>query len=940
MARRRQISTAGYTKKSLHHESFDGVKPIFLLMDETDSIVKKCFCANCQTVTPFYSWNPQPNIFSNSMACPDCGMLAEVDRVTPMSQRDADNDTASTKINHTGAWKLPLVPVSQDFFKFENSAGDCTRLETNLMLRRTVVFPSNNSYQFGYEYSDVMDFDSNSHYMTKTRVDGTSRIEEDIKDFSDLFIIGVESFDINHMHSQITGYSHPSDETCMFYGIHTAKNGLLLDLHLSDQWKLSKSRLIENGQIFQNVISEHLMDRFSQSSVANKFYTDILSNDLFNGDSRKHAADRLNLSNLVSYTTMIVKYPTAVEYAMERANNRVRDTLFRLYDRSDAITKSALQSIVDKCIADSSYVPYDESYIVNGNECKIISEAGVRRLFRDEMEYVAEQLFSIDDDILLNISRSHTLDEMKQVLAKYAFGDDAPYDNTGSLQDVSSFLIAKYGSAISKEDIDNATSLWNRFSNNPIGVANTLHVCNQIGFANVDSINAMLDIADASPDVHLIRHRNYGNNHYRYENNSCYRNANTIIPISSKSQLEFLKRYVRLHSEVDLINDMYVSEAAYDIACKAMRIYCHYQSHNGLSGMDVLVSADELDKRLLDRYLQHKSVEEAYVDFAEKYGADTKSIVDRYAYEIAVDRKLSEMQMEFKSAGSLAVATTSDLSESEKKKVYMREGYKAIATKYADFIDSFPPYCDKRSNVEARFKDNPENYVKGLMMRYVSSKDSCTIGINVDEIFAGTMSEIGSNMTRLIDIRKYSRTTDFTFSPVGSLNKISVSTVPSGSSYYFKTVDSAGDLMNTLLELNVQSYHLASLYHSSHRHGISHDCTCVTISDEMQNVVGCLQLISSGSGSSSPYSYECFIGPNGESTPSDVCAGAILQWCRNNHVHIDCQQVSDLSKHATTYSLEDDPVLLRREKAKSVYDLNENGDIAVTTISDMPDYLR
>lgn len=304
------------------------------------------------------------------------------------------------------------------------------------------------------------------------------------------------------------------------------------------------------------------------------------------------------------YLQMMILYPAAFEYAIERADKRVEEYMFE--------QKRKKQKNPDHQIKD-------------------VTEKGKALFLREEVKYVYDQLMTVDNKILDVIHKAKDKDDMKQQLEAIA---------SGQVRTDMSNVQINIEQARS-QPVQFTKFIKNKMQQNPIGVANTIYTCHKIGLKDTDTIKKIIDLSEKRSKIKKrTRKPNLG---FVPEPPT----PDTIPPIKTREEMSFMRNLSKTHTPDIFVNEkngIYGDEARYDLLEECIGMYTHLMK----SGVKLKDNADDIvredihdqHKRNIKAYLKTHSTTDAYIDFCETFGKQTPQIINSYIEEIKFDSEI------------------------------------------------------------------------------------------------------------------------------------------------------------------------------------------------------------------------------------------------------------------------------------------------------------
>lgn len=707
--------------------------PIFVLVNKYDDIreskkinVHSCYCADCRRQFDLSQEIPElqadiysctrntaaynmtaPNkavkaILAAEPTCPECGRRAEELVFIPAQTKSESSDTLNRDlgehINYDGSWRIP--PIIQGRYVFEYRDGDdrhLTRMDDNIMMENTVIFPSGKQFTWESEFSQTMDLVRHRIVSYETRIDGRGRTpvgiaqevtnpflyanpqnalsierKTDVQDTTQA-VNAISTFGRGHefeitsfkdnifgkAFGEITTYRPQGSSDNRLSGFFNGNDVCVGGIKASAMDLMST----EVGNLKAHAAIEALKDK-----MPHPVYTDLVHNGLClqqhkKGSTEENTAVRTELRNL--YTYMAVRYPVSIIYAAQRAEMRAVNYEF-------AERRKAAETA--------------------GYEAKTATDSARAKFFREEMRFVSEQLCACDDKVLNEIRLAGTkspayvlrkdasgknviekvpefgssdpVQDMKDRLAFFVYGLQEGFPVPGD-------IAVKLKDAKTLQDATKSTKkLKTNFNNDPIAVASNVYTLRKWGITNSDHVKQALDlIAEQSPDVNPPAIRIKGNRIEPTRKHRSFVNAGILSPMRDRIAVSFAKLYGKTHDTSAMISEIFDNRtndpkdrescAKWRQFTEDVRLYSDLADNPAVTfirtkadlAMDKnsgeTIDEWEQKKNQLRTYLDNNGkdgIRLAYRDFAGIYGADTVETVNTLAREIKTDRQMDEIK--------------------------------------------------------------------------------------------------------------------------------------------------------------------------------------------------------------------------------------------------------------------------------------------------------
>ena len=575
--------------------------------------------------------------------CPECHAQA---RLTYLTQQTKDSATAANvpkNFKREGTWLVPTVATGRYMFQYQNEDGKTTRVDDNIMYQNTIVFPSYKTYNAQTELSENIDFERRSVKMTKTIIHGDDRIVKATKDSKDdfqyekMYDNSIRSISINHT-------SNTAHRNHDLGPIHDS----LLDEETSYFNSYSECVRDEDDKNTEKDFKKKKIDIiFETVKAKDELFGDYVKTGLFNSEhhlDQDNATQNVDSSLVERYCYMAVKYPVAIDYAIERTNLRVTDAEFKEKRRQQE---------------DPTYEPKD------------IPDSAKCRMFREEMNIVSEQLSACDDKILAEVHDAKDLADMKKKLAFYAFGTNSPE------AELPKHVSIKSTNELMTAPIQASKKLKQEFRREPIAVASNVYTLSKMNIKEPTAVLEFLEIGKDCPEVNQKPTRARSPRQANSRPNTEYtRNANVLCPIHSKGMLRFMKEYSKTHTP-SKIQEIYKANDQMALLAECINLYEPIASNKNVTIVankdKAKVSEHDMAKASLRNYLKHNKLSKAYVDYIEKYGDKTFETINGLARELREDAQMDKAKklMDDGKSQDEILQTYPDLSK--KKDTLMQE---------------------------------------------------------------------------------------------------------------------------------------------------------------------------------------------------------------------------------------------------------------------------
>lgn len=732
------------------NENSDYKMPFFVLCGPYSDVqnnrnlsIKSCYCPDCRRqfafdepigdvpVDSWFTMNPGDSamlinareakpVFDAEPTCPECGRSASSYVFVPSQEKTDENDNKNRDlgehINYEGSWRIPSVFQGRYVFEYRDDAGNITRMDDNIMLEHTVLFPSGKQYTWESEFSQTIDLIKNRVVSYETRIDGNGRTPKGpAQEVTNPFAYP----DINGAFTMERKINVQDMRTCMSVNITQMQCTPIVSFKDSvfgkafcassmyrpvkeNERRVSCSRTDVFAGVSQEAMglmadeistikSHAVMERFAKT-LPHPIYSDLINNGLNLTKHTKNATEentRINSDLRDMYTYMCIRYPAAVELAASKAELRAVNYEFA--------EKRKAQETPD-------YTP------------KTATDSARAKFFREEMRVTAEQLCACDDKVLNEIrlagndspcyvfkkdehgkasiqkvdhyvspeakdGKQSDMQVMKDRLSFFVYGLRDGYPVPGDI------AVKLKNSKTMKEATQPTKKLKNSFNADPIALASNLYTLRKWGITNSDHVKQTLDLMSLqSPEVNPPSIRVKGNRQEQSRKYKDFVNAGVIAPMRDRTALSFIKLYGATHDTSSMISQIFdnTADPKYDANWRQLvediRLYADIVDNPSVSIIrtkadivdihdDDSINSHEQQKTQLRNYLDNSGkdgIRTAYRDFAGIYGKNTVEMINMLAREIKVDEKLDEI-----------------------KRFAADEGMASALSKYSDFLSQY-----------------------------------------------------------------------------------------------------------------------------------------------------------------------------------------------------------------------------------------------------------
>lgn len=596
------------------------------------------------------------------ISCPECHTKMEtLGAVIPIAGAPMDGH-----VNKNGAWIIPEEITGRYLFEYRNEEGKLTRLDDNFMTRSTLIYPSGKEFHYNAEYSKANDLIKHAEMTTKTALIGSERTPVIASSAVDVYEYAKAKTPMQKespVHARIgakNGYFDPNSKPNFDTDIIECCMDPLYDTKSMTEFNHS----VRGMKLKQIEQAFTLPDPIMNDSSRNCMYlrdvkADSTERNTTHVDERK---DR--------YMTLMTKYPAAFEFAAKRANDRAVNYEFEQKRKADADPNYTAKAPTDKYKA---------------------------KLMREEMSRMAEQLSTCDDKILQTIRESNGYTDMVSRLRAVSLGDLSGLDEN-----------AKMGIGVqnAKTESFSGKKLKKAFNLDPIATAHNVYTAKKIGLKTIDDINALNEIAkEKSPELNPAPVRIKGKYKQPSVQYNEIANAGMVAPIRTQNQMRFMRNFSNTHSPSDVL-EMYSDKDKFELCNECLDMYNKVCEHTVLLDNEkakdpaVATAMHEFVKNNIADYLQHHSVQDAYINYVTKYGAKTPGVINQYIAEIKFDDKIPEIRQYAAEHGQDAAV-----------KKYSDE-YKANKYETSD-ADFWNRINDIESYIQSRIDDKYEKLLNG-----------------------------------------------------------------------------------------------------------------------------------------------------------------------------------------------------------------------------------
>ncbi len=607
--------------------------------------------------------------------CPECGNEGMMYTVQPQPDKSASGRRFKSKSYHVGAYEIPMIATGRYQFMYKNDKDEVTRIDSNVMMHSTIIYPSGKVYHFDTEYSRIYDMVQNQVRNTKTIIMGDKRKTEDLSmlrpfgkerlgeplrphdtgkycnphqalrelDVNLMDPRDVEFKSVEDIEKEIMAYDVMGDAMASYvadglnaiplypYSAKDMTSPVMSPaVNASSSAAQPPNKAVYVGSIESMYKVAHLIADARISKDVDPFYLDFEHNGLFVknhrvGDTENLNNNRIQVELYRSYMRMMTVYPRAFEYACAKTDTRLMNFGFEQKQK----TGNADYSVKD------------------------IPDSVKAKIFREEVAYTMMQVAAVDDNIRATIMKAKDVDDLKSQLAYYVFGKNEKCDITVP------FHVRLYNEGNSMQPgPDPTTELRETFKQDMLGVANTCYTARKLSIYDTEHLLSLVRIGQESPSPKPKRihskatgktfiPKQTGMSHYSEE----YRGVGTIAPIMDRTAMRYFKSVVKGKTPDEIIS-IYADKQTFDQHLKNIDLFEKMLVNNVLPNTaqqkdDYLHAARKAQVKLYmgggllsepgmgkALALHSHTKEEAYRAFALQFGSQTKELVDQYVEEL------------------------------------------------------------------------------------------------------------------------------------------------------------------------------------------------------------------------------------------------------------------------------------------------------------------
>ena len=679
--------------------------PLFILCNTGSEMkvdhfkAKKCYCAdckevfdmdidtNCDSYTSYKNTSEVVNVPSDfshlvkdaNPVCPSCGKTITKEHPAVFLTQSPASDTHDTNtVTHDSSWNIPPIMSGRYVFAFYDENNHATRIDDNIMLEHTRIFPSGKTFTHETEISQTMDFVTGRIVSYQTDITNKTRTpvgnaQEVVNPF--LYKDNPDSFSmetrmnvadargvfvrcttvhltVDYQNFKDTVFSKSFDKKTEWKANHEFSRSFA-----GIDPSAMKLMTEEISDLKADIACEHIKNLNIHPVYGNLHINGLNWMEHTKDSDESNTKTDREKQNVYMY--LMIKYPAAAELAVEKAELRVKNFEFSEKRKANENPDYTAKTATDKARA---------------------------KFFREEMLYVAEQLSACDDKILneirlasfsgasyvykdnkiqkvdeyhspeSNSEKTSDLQIMKDRLSFFVYGLRDGYSVPGD-------IAVKLKNAKTLTPATTATKkLKNNFNTEPIATASNIYTLRKWGITNSDHVKQVLDLLnEQSPAVNPVPSRSkfskFTSRHF-----TPFINAGILSPVRDKTAMSFLKLYGKTHDTSAIISQILDNRGDTFRASKWQelvedcRLYGDVMENKAVKiirtrdDMTESVSVQEDDdqkKTQLRNYLDNSGtdgIKNAYRDFAGIYGANTVDIINHLAREIKTDRKMDEIK--------------------------------------------------------------------------------------------------------------------------------------------------------------------------------------------------------------------------------------------------------------------------------------------------------
>ena len=663
-----------YSKTNIMSFKANAVNPIYVLANEDDDFIhkeevtsrivpvkaSKCMCAACDnmfdvdlslevknvmapTTKPAVVLFRDYNDSKIDIKCPDCGN----EGVYQILLKNGQNDKGSGRI--PGAWSVPPVMEGRYLFQNTDENGKVVSIEDNLLGKAKVIYPSGKVFKYMVELSETTDLEKHTVKTTRTEVVGDKRkvltdaLGNKATSPLDVFSPDKSTFCSSPIRRNINSelklgivYSGRNYIRCTTIDTPTIVKYIPGSMtYYNDKDKFSIDPIDAKDWNKQAELLElqkaKLLEKQFSFSKDGSFTGDtrLFLSEFHPGSTEENTP--LNQTKIAAAISLMSRYPMAFEYAERLAEADFENKKY------SAMRKKQDKYIDAKCeeLGREASEEEKKAFAQEAKENITLDDIDLPmsvkgKLFRERFDEISNQLMNVDEKILKTIQKAKTFDEFKSSMQFFAFGENEVSKLNGAGQKPSTIRT----NDIKGEAYDASKNFVAKFNENMIGLANTMYTARKFGFQDPNILKQIVDMTYDESVVPEI---------------ACNK---TLQPINSKDAVRFARALQKANESIvkskkgeSIIRDetkvmnLIFGEANTRTNRITSPVRAFYESAPMYAKVKdkgyVIESNEEFEKNRreyeadnLKSYLKNHSVEEAYVDYIDQYGDNTKETID------------------------------------------------------------------------------------------------------------------------------------------------------------------------------------------------------------------------------------------------------------------------------------------------------------------------
>lgn len=568
------------------------------------------------------------------IACPECGHRSHM---VALHLTESDEDSWN------GAyWETPLSLKSRTLSKCTDENNRTTRIDDRAMIYSSIIHEDGTVETKDKAITETIDLVKNDIYATVTFMDKNNKVNHNVINTVDPFYYPDMPNIASDIHFGVRRLSHISYNSTMESGyigwnriisntfnlenVENRVSSVIVETPGKDNYRVKAVNDMEAPELLEWGIAagrqkvKEIEQRFE--GMTDSLYHNGKRNGMYLQEHHPGSNEentKLDYTFMNHAAIMMVCYPGVYLHAAERT---------------------------ERILEDKHYAELRKQKENPDYEIKTPSDSGRARIFRAEFRHVAEELCAADDKITKNIKGVETPKEMRSKLEFFVYGP-------GGERTVPKEVRLDENNTTKQNPFKATKALKRAFAQEPIAVASNVYTGTKLKIKTTDHLNQLMEAGNNFAETEPKRARRNGSYVLVNPPISEAANAGIISPVRNSVMMSFMKRFSGSHNPTETIQALYGDSAntvkgdtttGYGLAIECLRMYDAITARCKIADKpeEINQNFDSIMKNQMKNYLEHNSLQQAYVDFIERFGENTPAQVNKYAAMVLHDKKMSE----------------------------------------------------------------------------------------------------------------------------------------------------------------------------------------------------------------------------------------------------------------------------------------------------------